>query len=86
MYSRESVLNFINEVIENEGGGPEATEESLITELGLDSFGITVLYLELDEKYGKLTPDTKGTEAPKSIISHFKVGELIDRVQEITCT
>ena len=84
MYTREDVLEFINEVIENENGDIVATEATKVSECGLDSFAITVLYLELDEKYGNIgnVPNEDGT-APKKIIEDLTIGNLIDRVMRL---
>jgi len=47
----EEVLDFINTTIREEKGS-RVTIASKLIDSELDSFGYTVLFLELDEKYG----------------------------------
>lgn len=48
--TRAVLLNEINELIENEYGEPIEEHQKLI-ESGIDSFGLTMVVVELDQKY-----------------------------------
>ena len=60
------VLAFINGVIKTENGR-RVTIESLVRDADLDSFGHTVLFLELDSKYGYFDDVPKGQDVFEGI-------------------
>ena len=49
--NRQDILEFINTVIEEEHGNA-VTEEQLLTECGIDSFGYAILWTSIEAKYG----------------------------------
>lgn len=76
METREEILEFINETIENEHG-ERLTEENLLLDSGIDSFGIAMVFLELDGKYNAF-PKTKFNSLK---FESLKVKDIIDMVQ-----
>ena len=74
---RIEILNYINKVIKKERG-KEVTEESMIADSGIDSFSYAILWLSLENKYGKFYND----EIEKIPVSEIKVGQIIDKVVE----
>lgn len=48
--SRQEILEFINKIIEEEHGNP-VSEDSLLTDSEIDSFGYAVFWLELNSNY-----------------------------------
>jgi len=80
MFNREEVLGFINDVIEDNHGNV-VTEETIVRDSGIDSFGFAVLFLELDEEYECF--DTEYVDKMyKTLSSGVTVKELIDRVEQ----
>lgn len=53
--SREDILQFINEIIEQEHGNI-VSEESSLLDAELDSFGTLMLFAELDNKFSGAFP------------------------------
>ena len=49
--NRQEILEFINAVIKEEHGNA-VTEEQLLTECGIDSFGYAIFWTTLEAKYG----------------------------------
>ena len=48
---RKEVLEFINKIIEDEHGN-SITEDSLLTDSEIDSFGYAMFWLSINQKYG----------------------------------
>ena len=48
--NKESILAYINELIEEEHGEPITYEDTLISS-GVDSFGLTMVLVGVDHKY-----------------------------------
>ena len=48
---RKEILEFINKIIEEEHGNP-VTEDSLLTDSEIDSFGYAMFWLSVNQKYG----------------------------------
>lgn len=76
MLSREEVLNFINEVIVD-NGGEVSVEDTLVNATGLDSFAITMLWLELEQEYKCFGTDYIGM-TPKEEIQMDTLGDIIN--------
>lgn len=49
--NRQEILEFINEIIVEEHGNA-VTEEQLLIECGIDSFGYAILWTSIEAKYG----------------------------------
>ena len=76
--NRKEVLNYINEVIENEHGTTVLEEDDYIVDADIDSFGILSLFLELDRKYNAFP---KKNFNAKDLVK-LKVKDLIDVVEK----
>ena len=48
---RKEILEFINKIIEEEHGNP-VTEDSLLTDSEIDSFGYAMFWLSINQNYG----------------------------------
>lgn len=48
--NREEVLSYINKLIKSENGNP-IQEEDLVVSSGLDSLGVTIVFMELDGRF-----------------------------------
>lgn len=48
--NRQEILEFINEIIAEEHGNA-VTEEQLLIECGIDSFGYAILWTSIEAKY-----------------------------------
>lgn len=48
--NRQDILEFINEIILEEHGNV-VTEDQLLTECGIDSFGYAILWISINQKY-----------------------------------
>jgi len=80
MKSREEVLGFINDIIVD-NQGEISSEDTVVRESGIDSFGFAVLFLELDDEYDCF--DNKYTSSLSSEFTEsMTIGFLIDRVEE----
>jgi len=73
------ILTFMNQTIVEENGTP-VKFESALHETNLDSFGYTVLFLELDSKYN-IFKDVSENEDPFKTIDweNITVKEVINR-------
>jgi len=52
MNERDQILTSLNETIETEHGKP-ITEENVLSDSEIDSFGYAIFWLSIEEKYGK---------------------------------
>ena len=48
--NRDQIIDFVNEQIEEENGNP-ITEEQKLIDSGVDSFGLTMVIVNIDQKY-----------------------------------
>ena len=74
--NRQEILEFINKIIEEEHGNP-VTEDSLLTDSEIDSFGYAVFWLELNSNYK--IEEMKGLDEGIDYTA-LKVGQVIDYV------
>lgn len=76
--TKQDLLNEIIQEVEADAEEPNEniTEDTKIIELGLDSFGITMLLTNLDCKYEIFTPE----EFKAIDYDTFTVGDLIEKV------
>lgn len=82
--TRKEILDKINQIIEEEHGR-EVTEESLLTDCEIDSFGYALLWLGLENDIVKTPEDVKifSREYTDSIdYGVYKVGEIVDKLEE----
>ena len=81
--NREELLLIINKIIVEESG-EEVTEDQLLTDSQIDSFGYAMLWLGLGEEFKK----RYNILLPKIFIENidydvFKVKDLIDELESI---
>jgi len=76
MILTEDILNVINDAIKEEHG-VAVTIDSLLIDSDIDSFGITMVLLKLDEQYAKFSADW----VSMADIPTLTVRVLIERVQ-----
>lgn len=74
--NRQEILEFINKIIEEEHGNP-VTEDSLLTDSEIDSFGYAVFWLELNNNYK--IEEIKGLDEGIDYTT-LKVGQVVDYV------
>lgn len=82
--TRKEILDKINQIIEEEHG-KEVTEESLLADCEIDSFGYALLWLGLENDVVKTPEDVKvfSKEYTDSIdYSIYRVSEIIDKLEE----
>lgn len=78
--TRESILEELNEIIEEEDGVATEDEDTLFKDLGLDSFGSTMFFLEVDDRYNYFKGQTK-EEFMKSVNwQNLRVKDIIDNI------
>ena len=79
--NKQDILEFINNVIKEEHG-KEVTEEQLLTDCGIDSFGYAILWTSLEAKY-----DCKLSKDVMSAVDYntFTVADMIDMVVGSKC-
>ena len=73
---RKEILEFINKIIEEEHGNP-VTEDSLLTDSEIDSFGYAMFWLELNSNYK--IEEIKGLDEGIDYAT-LKVGQVVDYV------
>lgn len=79
--NKQDILEFINKTIEEEHG-TVVTEEQLLTDCGIDSFGYAILWTSLEAKYDcKLSKDVMSAVD----YSTFTVADMIDMVVGSKC-
>lgn len=74
--NRQEILEFINEIIVEEHGNA-VTEEQLLVECGIDSFGYAILWISINQKYG--IDEVKGIDS-KINYSTLLVSDVIDYI------
>lgn len=75
MYSREEVFEFLVDVLEN-NDATNTNEDTLLVDTGIDSFGVAMVFLEMDNQYKCF---------PKEYEEHvdytkYTVSDLVDQV------
>ena len=77
--SREEVLDRINTHVRAEKGN-RLTEEQLLSDAGLDSFGLVMVFMAIDGEFGYFDNCGYGSDPLKEIpYSTLTVKEMIDR-------
>lgn len=84
--NRQEVLYIINEIIEEEHGSA-VTEDSILIECGIDSFGYALLFVGLE---GQIEEKTGIKVFDKDVVkdinpNNLKVSELLDMIEEKLC-
>ena len=74
--NRQEILEFINKIIEEEHGNP-VTEDSLLTDSEIDSFGYAVFWLELNSNYK--IEEIKGLDEGIDYTT-LKVSQVVDYI------
>ena len=78
--TRETILEELNEIIEEEDGVATEDENALFKDLGLDSFGSTMFFLEVDDRYDYFKGKSK-EEFMKSVDwQNLRVKDIIDNI------
>lgn len=74
----EEILEFINSKIREEKGN-RVTLDSLLIDAELDSFGVTVVLLDIDEEYDYFTKAGYGEDPWKEIqFATISIKEIVD--------
>ena len=77
MSTREEILEVINEIIE-ENHGTAVTEDTIVKDFDIDSFGFAVFFLELDDRFGSFSE----TDKAASSFRDRTVAQIIDKIVE----
>lgn len=72
----EEITQFVNKVIRQEHGKAMRDRTDKLVDTGIDSFGITMVIIELEGKYGILTNE----QLAKIEIKDITLGDIIDMV------
>ena len=72
----EEITQFVNKRIRHEHGQAMRDRTDKLVDTGIDSFGITMVILELENEYGILTDEQLTTIEIKDIT----LGDIIDMV------
>lgn len=78
--SRESLIEELNEIIEENDGVMIEDEDVLFSELGLDSFGATIFFLELDDRYNYCEAENREDFMKNTDWKRLKVKTIIDNI------
>lgn len=74
----EEIIEKVNEILTSENAKELESEEQLLTQSDLDSFGYAILWIELNEEYGCFD-----VEYVNSIdYETYRLGDLIKRVED----
>ena len=84
--TREEILKTINKIIKDEcykinGCFFELTEESLLNNAGLDSFGYILFWLSIEQEY-KFTKENNIDFVNNIDYKTYTIKDLIDRIEE----
>ena len=74
--NRQDILEFINEIILEEHGNV-VTEDQLLIECNIDSFGYAILWISINQKYD--IEEVKGTDS-KIDYNTLLVSDVIDYI------
>ena len=72
----EEITQFVNKRIRHEHGKAMRDRTDKLVDTGIDSFGITMVILELENEYGILTDE----QLTKIEIKDITLGDIIDMV------
>ena len=72
----KEITQFVNKVIRHEHGKAMRDRADKLVDTGLDSFGITMVILELENEYGILTNE----QLTRIEIKDITLGDIIDMV------
>ena len=72
----KEITEFVNKVIRQEHGKAMRDKTDRLVDTGLDSFGITMVIIELEGKYGILTNE----QLARVEIKELTLGDIIDMV------
>ena len=79
--SRDFLIEELNEILEENDGQPFETEDERIIDLGLDSFGMTMFFLELDDRYSYFKGYSNKEEFMKNIDwEKLTLNDIIERI------
>ena len=81
--TRQDVLDIINKIIEEELGEP-LTEDQLLIDCNIDSFGYSMVWLGLNEKFTAylLEPPFPGSIVDDLDYEKLKVSWIIDKIEK----
>ena len=82
MIDREQILEFMNELIIN-NQGQVSTEDTIVRESGIDSFGFALVFLELDDEYGCFDNEYTNQITDKQAAT-MTIKDIIDKV--VSCS
>ena len=72
----KEITQFVNKVIRQEHGKAMRDKTDRLVDTGIDSFGITMVIIELEGKYGILTNE----QLARVEIKDITLGDIIDMV------
>ena len=72
----EEIIQFVNKLIRQEHGKAMRDRTDKLVDTGIDSFGITMVILELEMEYGILTDE----QLTRIEIKDITLGDIIDMV------
>ena len=72
----EEIIQFVNKRIRHEHGKAMRDRTDKLVDTGIDSFGITMVILELEMEYGILTDE----QLTRIDIEDITLGDIIDMV------
>ena len=72
----EEITQFVNKLIRHEHGKAMRDRADKLVDTGIDSFGITMVIIELEGKYGILTNE----QLTRIEIKDITLGDIIDMV------
>ena len=79
--SREDIVVFLNKIIREEHGMPLVNGSDKLVETGIDSFGVVMVLLALEDKYGVYTKDELNTVAVEELTLDDIVSRVLDEVK-----
>lgn len=74
--NREDIVVFLNKTIREEHGMPLVNGNDKLVDTGIDSFGVVMVLLALEDKYGIYTKD----ELKAVIVEELTLDDIVNRV------
>lgn len=74
--TREEVTVYVNRIVREEHGMPMKVDEDKLIDTGVDSFGIVMVLLALEDKYGVYDKE----ELSKIVVEELTLGAIVNRV------
>lgn len=74
--NREDIVVFLNKTIREEHGMPLVNGNDKLVDTGIDSFGVVMVLLALEDKYGVYTKD----ELKVVIVEELTLDDIVNRV------